>query len=154
MGHSVPIYINIIAFLCTAGAIALAILHIYKHLLNYTEPTYQRYIVRIVFMVPVWFLCVLYLWYFCDRQCIGLCVWNGNSCDVAQWNICKCTLSCNVSVESRVVSLLITNRNKNNQILKASYPWEIRYESTGTYINSVGWKITIGLCVEKELIIC
>ncbi|ERN03227.1 hypothetical protein AMTR_s00003p00174480 [Amborella trichopoda] len=29
-------------------------LHIYRHLLNYTEPTYQRYIVRIVFMVPVY----------------------------------------------------------------------------------------------------
>uniref|UniRef100_A0A7N0ZTV6 Uncharacterized protein n=1 Tax=Kalanchoe fedtschenkoi TaxID=63787 RepID=A0A7N0ZTV6_KALFE len=56
MGHAVPIYIDIIAFLCTAGAIALAILHIYKHLLNYTEPTYQRYIVRIVFMVPVYAL--------------------------------------------------------------------------------------------------
>lgn len=31
----------------------LALLHIYRHLLNYTEPTYQRYIVRIIFMVPV-----------------------------------------------------------------------------------------------------
>ncbi|KAL9688065.1 hypothetical protein QQ045_032478 [Rhodiola kirilowii] len=56
MGLAVPIYIDIIAFLCTAGAISLAILHIYKHLLNYTKPTYQRYIVRIVFMVPVYAL--------------------------------------------------------------------------------------------------
>ncbi|KAH6783192.1 organic solute transporter ostalpha protein [Perilla frutescens var. hirtella] len=34
----------------------LAVFHIYKHLLNYTEPTYQRYIVRIIFMVPVYAL--------------------------------------------------------------------------------------------------
>lgn len=38
------------------GAIALAIYHIYMHLLNYTEPVYQRYIVRIIFMVPVYAL--------------------------------------------------------------------------------------------------
>lgn len=41
------------AFVCTVGSIALAIFHIYNHLLNYTEPIYQRYIVRIIFMVPV-----------------------------------------------------------------------------------------------------
>lgn len=51
-----PIYLNIIAFFCTVGAIVLAILHIYRHLMNYTEPTYQRYIVRIIFMVPVYAL--------------------------------------------------------------------------------------------------
>lgn len=51
-----PIYYIIIAFPCTVGAIALAIFHIYRHLLNYTEPTYQRYIVRIIFMVPVYAL--------------------------------------------------------------------------------------------------
>ena len=43
----------IIALPCTVGAIALAIFHIYRHLVNYTEPTFQRYIVRIIFMVPV-----------------------------------------------------------------------------------------------------
>ncbi|XP_077240413.1 uncharacterized protein LOC143881307 [Tasmannia lanceolata] len=48
-----PIYFIIIAFPCMVGAIALAIFHIYRHLLNYTEPTYQRYIVRIIFMIPV-----------------------------------------------------------------------------------------------------
>lgn len=48
-----PIFYILIALPCTVGAIALAILHIYRHLLNYTEPTYQRYIVRIIFMVPV-----------------------------------------------------------------------------------------------------
>lgn len=48
-----PIYYILIAFPCTIGAMALAVLHIYKHLLNYTEPIYQRYIVRIIFMVPV-----------------------------------------------------------------------------------------------------
>ncbi|XP_038890300.1 transmembrane protein 184B-like [Benincasa hispida] len=56
MGEVVPIYYSIIAFFCTVGAIALAIFHIYRHLLNYTEPTYQRYIVRIIFMVPVYAL--------------------------------------------------------------------------------------------------
>ncbi|XP_021281534.1 transmembrane protein 184A [Herrania umbratica] len=56
MGDSLPIYLNIVAFLCTAGAIALAIHHIYRHLLNYTEPIFQRYIVRIIFMVPVYAL--------------------------------------------------------------------------------------------------
>lgn len=56
MAYLLPIYINTVAFLCTAGAIALAILHIYRHLLNYTEPIFQRYIVRIILMVPVYAL--------------------------------------------------------------------------------------------------
>ncbi|KAL5580445.1 hypothetical protein UlMin_012887 [Ulmus minor] len=56
MGEAVPIYLSIVAFFCTAGAIVLATLHIYRHLVNYTEPTYQRYIVRIIFMVPVYAL--------------------------------------------------------------------------------------------------
>ncbi|KAL6964542.1 hypothetical protein U1Q18_052455 [Sarracenia purpurea var. burkii] len=51
-----PIYYIIVALPCTVGAIALALLHIYRHLLNYTEPAYQRYIVRIIFMVPVYAL--------------------------------------------------------------------------------------------------
>ncbi|KAM7474417.1 hypothetical protein LguiB_021660 [Lonicera macranthoides] len=51
-----PFLYVIVAFPCTIGAIMLVILHIYKHLLNYTEPTYQRYIVRIIFMVPVYAL--------------------------------------------------------------------------------------------------
>ncbi|XP_019191138.1 PREDICTED: transmembrane protein 184A-like [Ipomoea nil] len=51
-----PIYYILVALPCTAGAIGFAIFHIYLHLLNYTEPTYQRYIVRIVFMVPVYAL--------------------------------------------------------------------------------------------------
>ena len=60
MADLIPFYLNIVAFLCTVGAIALAIFHIYRHLLNYTEPTYQRYIVRIIFMVPVGTLTNLY----------------------------------------------------------------------------------------------
>ncbi|EXB57575.1 hypothetical protein L484_022682 [Morus notabilis] len=56
MGETVPIYLSIFAFFCTVGAIALATFHIYRHLKNYTEPTYQRYIVRIIFMVPVYAL--------------------------------------------------------------------------------------------------
>ncbi|XP_074335521.1 uncharacterized protein LOC141672760 isoform X1 [Apium graveolens] len=46
----------LVAFPCMVGAIALTIYHIYMHLLNYTEPVYQRYIVRIIFMVPVYAL--------------------------------------------------------------------------------------------------
>jgi hypothetical protein len=38
---------------CTIGASAIAIWHIYMHLRNYTEPTYQRYTVRIIFMIHV-----------------------------------------------------------------------------------------------------
>ncbi|KAK1386303.1 Organic solute transporter Ost-alpha [Heracleum sosnowskyi] len=53
MGH---VYYIVVAFPCTIGAIVLALFHIYRHLLNYTEPTYQRYIVRIIFMVPVYAL--------------------------------------------------------------------------------------------------
>ncbi|KAJ6876506.1 hypothetical protein NC651_029489 [Populus alba x Populus x berolinensis] len=53
MAELLPIYFSVIAFFCALGAMALAIFHIYRHLLNYTEPTYQRYIVRIIFMVPV-----------------------------------------------------------------------------------------------------
>ncbi|CAL0324787.1 unnamed protein product [Lupinus luteus] len=56
MGVLAPIFIYVVAFCCTIGAIALAVLHIYRHLLNYTEPTYQRFIVRIIFMVPVYAL--------------------------------------------------------------------------------------------------
>ncbi|CAI0382002.1 unnamed protein product [Linum tenue] len=56
MAELVPIYYSIIAFVCTLGAIALAVAHIYRHLRNYTEPTYQRFIVRMVFMVPVYAL--------------------------------------------------------------------------------------------------
>ncbi|KAJ6928443.1 transmembrane protein 184B-like [Populus alba x Populus x berolinensis] len=56
MAELLPIYFSIIAFFCALGAMALAIFHIYRHLRNYTEPTYQRYIVRIIFMVPVYAL--------------------------------------------------------------------------------------------------
>ncbi|XP_062156913.1 uncharacterized protein LOC133864556 [Alnus glutinosa] len=56
MVEMVAIYFSIVAFICTVGAICLAIMHIYRHLLNYTEPTYQRFIVRIIFMVPVYAL--------------------------------------------------------------------------------------------------
>ncbi|KAL4588400.1 hypothetical protein LXL04_001285 [Taraxacum kok-saghyz] len=51
-----PVYYILVALPCTLGAIGLVLLHIYRHLLNYTEPTYQRYIVRIIFMVPVYAL--------------------------------------------------------------------------------------------------
>ncbi|KAJ4721836.1 Transmembrane protein like [Melia azedarach] len=53
MGEAVPFYFSFIAFLCTVGATGLGIFHVYRHLLNYTEPTYQRYIVRIILMVPL-----------------------------------------------------------------------------------------------------
>ncbi|MFS7921032.1 hypothetical protein Hanom_Chr03g00231841 [Helianthus anomalus] len=37
------------ALLCAIGAIAIAILHIYRHHLNYTEPTYDPFVVRLIF---------------------------------------------------------------------------------------------------------
>jgi type VI protein secretion system component VasF len=46
-----------LAALCTCASVALAVWHIYMHLKNYTEPTYQRYTVRIIFMVPVSEIC-------------------------------------------------------------------------------------------------
>jgi hypothetical protein len=39
------------AALACAAVVALG--HIYRHLLHYAEPVYQRFIVRIIFMVPV-----------------------------------------------------------------------------------------------------
>uniref|UniRef100_A0A0A9CY64 Uncharacterized protein n=1 Tax=Arundo donax TaxID=35708 RepID=A0A0A9CY64_ARUDO len=41
------------ALVCAAAATVVALLHIYRHLLHYAEPIYQRFIVRIIFMVPV-----------------------------------------------------------------------------------------------------
>lgn len=85
-----PIYYILIALPCTIGAMAVAVLHIYKHLLNYTEPTYQRYIVRIIFMVPVSILllyvgltalhcsshsCYLWLFRHCLAFSIAIVIW-------------------------------------------------------------------------------
>ncbi|KAG2491390.1 hypothetical protein HYH03_010181 [Edaphochlamys debaryana] len=41
-----------IATACTWLAVASAVIQILVHLRNYTEPVYQRYIIRIIFMVP------------------------------------------------------------------------------------------------------
>jgi hypothetical protein len=41
------------ALVCAAAACVVALAHIYRHLLHYAEPIYQRFIVRIIFMVPV-----------------------------------------------------------------------------------------------------
>ncbi|KAJ6816703.1 transmembrane protein 184B-like [Iris pallida] len=51
-----PLYYVAVALPCAVGATAVSVSHIYRHLLNYTEPTFQRYIVRIIFMVPVYAL--------------------------------------------------------------------------------------------------
>ncbi|GJN22797.1 hypothetical protein PR202_gb10396 [Eleusine coracana subsp. coracana] len=42
------------ALVCAAAATVVALGHIYRHLLHYAEPVYQRFIVRIIFMVPVY----------------------------------------------------------------------------------------------------
>ncbi|XP_066351538.1 uncharacterized protein [Miscanthus floridulus] len=42
------------ALVCAAAACVVALAHIYRHLLHYAEPIYQRFIVRIIFMVPVY----------------------------------------------------------------------------------------------------
>ncbi|CAI7906213.1 unnamed protein product, partial [Closterium sp. NIES-53] len=44
----------VVSLVCTVLAVFLSVRHIVMHLRNYTEPTYQRYIVRIIFMVPVY----------------------------------------------------------------------------------------------------
>lgn len=41
------------ALVCAAAATVVALVHIYRHLLHYAEPIYQRFIVRMIFMVPV-----------------------------------------------------------------------------------------------------
>ena len=41
------------ALVCATAACVVALAHIYRHLLHYAEPIYQRFIVRIIFMVPV-----------------------------------------------------------------------------------------------------
>lgn len=43
-----------IAACTTLFAVLTAIWHIYQHLNNYLEPTYQRYTVRIILMVPIY----------------------------------------------------------------------------------------------------
>lgn len=44
------------ALLCAAAATVITLGHIYRHLLHYAEPIFQRFIVRIIFMVPVYAL--------------------------------------------------------------------------------------------------
>ncbi|GJP39530.1 hypothetical protein CLOM_g23893 [Closterium sp. NIES-68] len=43
-----------VALACTCVAILIAFRHVLMHLRYYTEPTHQRYIIRIIFMVPVY----------------------------------------------------------------------------------------------------
>jgi hypothetical protein len=64
-----------IAYLAAAVSVVVSVLlsiHlIYKHLRNYTKPTLQRYIVRIILMVPVRqpaALCVAYSAYLFNFQ--------------------------------------------------------------------------------------
>lgn len=48
---------SITAGVCALFASLIAIFQIIQHLRNYTEPMFQRYIVRIIFMVPVYSIC-------------------------------------------------------------------------------------------------
>ncbi|KAL3696485.1 hypothetical protein R1sor_010561 [Riccia sorocarpa] len=48
------LFFEFVAGICAVSAIIVALVHIFNHLRNYTEPTYQRYTVRIIFMVPVY----------------------------------------------------------------------------------------------------
>ncbi|CAI5458945.1 unnamed protein product [Closterium sp. Yama58-4] len=45
---------RMVALACTCVAILIAFRHMMMHLRYYTEPTHQRYIIRIIFMVPVY----------------------------------------------------------------------------------------------------
>ena len=51
----------ITAGVCAVLASALAVFQIFKHLQYYTEPQFQRYIIRIIFMVPVYSLVSFFL---------------------------------------------------------------------------------------------
>ncbi|CAM6124832.1 unnamed protein product [Calypogeia fissa] len=50
----VKIIVAVVAGICALGAVLISTMHILNHLRNYTEPTYQRYTVRIIFMVPIY----------------------------------------------------------------------------------------------------
>lgn len=51
-----PLFVGL-AGVSAAGAVAFSLYLILTHLRNYTEPVYQRFIVRIIFMVPVYATC-------------------------------------------------------------------------------------------------
>lgn len=94
-----PVYYILLAFPCVVAAIVLAVRQIYKHLLNYTEPTYQRYIVRIIFMVPVGIH--LYLFYLYFHRPKMLLDWQRkifNSSCFRYLLPCLTSLSCSVRV--------------------------------------------------------
>ena len=47
----------VVAGVCALTSAVLAIVQIVQHLRHYTEPMFQRYIIRIIFMVPVYSVC-------------------------------------------------------------------------------------------------
>ncbi|KAI7836252.1 hypothetical protein COHA_009842 [Chlorella ohadii] len=48
---------HIVAALCAYVGMAISLIHIIQHLRHYSEPVFQRYIVRIIFMVPMYSIC-------------------------------------------------------------------------------------------------
>lgn len=48
---------HVVAGVCAYIALAISILQIIQHLRHYSEPVFQRYIVRIIFMVPMYSIC-------------------------------------------------------------------------------------------------
>lgn len=55
LAQYLKVVLRLIDFLCHCVAASKHCVHIVnRHLLNYTEPTYQRYMVRITSMVPVY----------------------------------------------------------------------------------------------------
>jgi hypothetical protein len=48
---------HVVAGVCAYAGMALALLQIIQHLRHYSEPVFQRYIVRIIFMVPMYSIC-------------------------------------------------------------------------------------------------
>ena len=52
-GWAVAVAYTTAALACAAAATVVVIRLIYRHLLHYAEPTHQRFIVRVIFMVPV-----------------------------------------------------------------------------------------------------
>lgn len=53
-GSTLEVPAVLLALCATLLAVLVNVRQVWKHLENYTEPTYQRHIVRIIFMVPVY----------------------------------------------------------------------------------------------------
>eukprot|EP00894_Picocystis_sp_ML_P001164 jgi/Pico_ML_1/51681/g252.t1 len=54
MGWEDSTSVLVVGGLAAGFAILFSLWHVYQHLMHYTEPVFQRYIIRIIFTVPVY----------------------------------------------------------------------------------------------------